>query len=220
MFYYYGRKKKVGKYYPSPKFETIIEPFAGSAAYSLHNDNWKKSVILVEKDVQVFNIWDWLINHATQKEVDNLPTLKKGERSSEFLHIIHCASKMAFSYKNITVTEILARNWDVTRRVVQRDLFKVKHWKVIHGDYTDSPNIEATWFIDPPYQGAPGMGYRCSSNQIDYDLLGKWVHTREGEVICCDGPDASYLPFEPLVDLVGIAGKRSKEMLYYKHHSK
>ena len=45
MFYYYGRKKQIAKYYPKPNFNTIIEPFAGSAAYSLHNDNWKKNML-------------------------------------------------------------------------------------------------------------------------------------------------------------------------------
>ena len=45
MFYYYGRKKQIAKCYPKPNFNTIIEPFAGSAAYSLHNDNWKKNML-------------------------------------------------------------------------------------------------------------------------------------------------------------------------------
>ncbi len=56
MFYYYGRKKQVAKYYPVPNFSTIVEPFAGSAAYSLYGENWKKDVILVEKDRRVFDL--------------------------------------------------------------------------------------------------------------------------------------------------------------------
>ena len=35
----YGRKKQIVKCYPDPNFDSIIEPFAGSAAYSLHEDN-------------------------------------------------------------------------------------------------------------------------------------------------------------------------------------
>ena len=104
MFYYYGRKKQIAKCYPKPNFNTIIEPFAGSAAYSLHNDNWKKHVILIEKDKKVFDIWDWLINKASEKDIRNLPELKVGEKSSEFLHIIHAATKMAFFFKKIKVT--------------------------------------------------------------------------------------------------------------------
>ena len=57
MFYYYGRKKQIVRRYPTPLLDTIIEPFAGSAAYSLHSDNWKRKVILVEKDDKVADIW-------------------------------------------------------------------------------------------------------------------------------------------------------------------
>lgn len=34
IFGYYGSKSKIAQHYPSPWFDTIIEPFAGSAAYS------------------------------------------------------------------------------------------------------------------------------------------------------------------------------------------
>lgn len=59
MFYYYGRKKKLVKVYPSPVYSTIVEPFAGSAAYSLY---WVKDrdVILIEKDLQVYELWKTL----------------------------------------------------------------------------------------------------------------------------------------------------------------
>jgi site-specific DNA-adenine methylase len=76
MFYYYGRKKQIAKHYPLPNYDTIIEPFAGAAAYSMFGDNWKKNVILIEKDEKVFQIWDWLINHATVEEIKRLPNLK------------------------------------------------------------------------------------------------------------------------------------------------
>lgn len=80
MFYYYGRKKQIAKYYPAPKCDTIIEPFAGAAAYSLYKDNWRKRVILVEKDKKVADIWDWLINNASSEEISGLPVLKVGEK--------------------------------------------------------------------------------------------------------------------------------------------
>lgn len=35
MFSYYGSKSKIVNYYPPPKENIIIEPFAGSARYSL-----------------------------------------------------------------------------------------------------------------------------------------------------------------------------------------
>jgi len=216
MFYYYGRKKQIVKKYPRPNYDTIIEPFSGAAAYSMHEDNWEKRVILVEKDEKVADIWKWLINDATEEEIKNLPDLKPGDRSTEFLHIVHAATKMAFHFKRIKVTPVLARNWEISRRVFLANLHKVKHWEIHCGDYTTAPDIEATWFIDPPYKGDPGMGYRHSSKILDYGKLAAWALERKGEVIFCEGKDADYLPFKPLLDLKGVAGKLSKEVIFYK----
>ena len=216
MFYYYGRKKQIAKYYPIPHCDTIVEPFAGAAAYSLYGNNWKKNVILIEKDIKVFQIWDWLINSATVEEIKKLPDLKVGEKSSEVLHIIHAATKMAFQFKTIKVTPVLERNWEISRRVFAENLYKVKHWTIINGDYSDAPDIEATWFIDPPYKGDAGMGYRHSSKMLNYENLSKWALNRKSEVIFCEGCNGDYLPFKPLLNLKGIAGKESKEMIYYK----
>jgi site-specific DNA-adenine methylase len=216
MFYYYGRKKQIAKYYPSPHCDTIIEPFAGAAAYSLYGDNWKKNVILIEKDVKVFQIWDWLINYATVEEIRHLPDLKVGEKSSEFLHIVHAATKMAFQFKTIKVTPILERNWEISRRIFAENLYKVKHWTIINGEYSNAPDIEATWFIDPPYKGDAGMGYRFSSKMLDYEKLSRWALSRKSEIIFCEGNNGDYLPFQPLLNLKGVAGKVSKEMIYYK----
>lgn len=216
MFYYYGRKKQIAKYYPMPNFDTIVEPFAGSAAYSLFGINWKKNVILIEKDPQVYEIWNWLINDATVTEIEKLPNLQVGEKSSEFLHIIHAATKMAFHFKTIKVTPVLNRNWEISKRLMAENLFKIKHWKIINGDYSLAPNLEATWFIDPPYKGDGGMGYRFSSKQLNYEQLANWALTRKGELIFCEGKDGDYLPFSPLIELKGIAGKSSKEMLFYR----
>lgn len=216
MFYYYGRKKQIAKHYPKPAYDTIIEPFAGAASYSMHANNWQKNVILIEKDSRVAEIWDWLINSATADEISRLPLLEEGEKSSEFLHIIHAATKMAFKYKTIKTTPILARNWEISRRVMINNLYKVKHWKIICGNYTEAPQIEATWFIDPPYKGAAGKGYHFGSDNLDYIELGEWVHQRQGEIIACEGSGGDYLPFQPLIELPGVAGKISKEYVYWR----
>ena len=215
MFYYYGRKKQIAKHYPTPSFNTIIEPFAGAAAYSMYGDNWKKSVVLVEKDKEVADIWNWLINDATVDEIKRLPDLKIGEKSSEFLHIVHAATKMAFAYKTIKVTAVLERNWEISRRIFAENLYKIKHWQIINGDYSNAPDVEATWFVDPPYKGDAGMGYRYSSKMMDYGKLAEWVLSRKGEVICCEGKNGDYLPFNPLITGKGVAGKVNKEFMFY-----
>ena len=215
MFYYYGRKKKIAKHYPDPKCGTIIEPFAGAAAYSLHGDNWKRDIILVEKNKKICEIWDWLINTATPEDLWDMPELKVGDKTSRFLHILHAASKRAFEYKNITITKVLATNWNINRKYIANNLHKVNHWKLIQGDYSESPDIEATWFIDPPYRGESGAGYGdTGSDSIDYNFLSNWAESRTGQIICCEGNDADYLPFEPLLTQSTIAGKKNKEMIY------
>jgi 16S rRNA G966 N2-methylase RsmD len=216
MFYYYGRKKQIAKYYPSPNYDTIIEPFAGSAAYSLYQDNWQKNVILIEKDEKVAGVWDWLINDTSIEDIKKLPDLQIGEKSSEFLHIIHAVTKMAFHFKTIKVTPILARNWEISKRVFAANLHKIKHWKIINADYSEAPDVTATWFIDPPYKGNSGMGYRYSSQLIDYIGLSQWALKRKGEIIFCEGKEADYLPFQPLIELKGVAGKVSKEVIFYQ----
>lgn len=216
MFYYYGRKKQLARRYPEPEHDRIIEPFAGAAAYSLYGDRWKRQVTLIEKDPQVVEIWRWLLEDATPQSIMAMPLLSPGEKSSEFLHIIHAATKQAFRYKTIKVTPVLARNWEISRRVFAENLPKIRHWEVIHGDYTEAPDTEATWFIDPPYQGAPGTGYHYSSEFIDYASLATWVRSRQGQIIACESGEATYLPFRPLIDHSGVAGKSSKEAVYIR----
>ncbi len=216
MFYYYGRKKQIIRHYPVPNYDVIIEPFAGAASYSFHHNSIAKQVLLIEKDEKVAAIWTWLIHDATEREIQTLPELQPGEKSSEFLHIIHAVTKMAFAFKTIKVTPVLARNWEISRRVFAKHLHEIKHWEIICGDFTEAPDIEATWFIDPPYSGESGRGYRYSSTLIDYTMLANWVLSRKGEIICCEGEGANYLPFTPLIDLKGVAGKTSKEVIFYR----
>jgi len=76
MFYYYGRKQKIFNKYPKPAFDTIVEPFAGSAAYSMNY--FEKNVILVEKDKKIASLWSYLIS-VEPKEILELPILIKGQ---------------------------------------------------------------------------------------------------------------------------------------------
>lgn len=215
MFYYYGRKKQLARRYPEPEHDTVIEPFAGSAAYSLFGDRWKKEVLLIEKDAKVIEIWTWL-QSCSIAEINALPLLEPGEKSSEFLHIVHAATKQAFKYKTIKVTPVLARNWEISRRTFAANVHKIRHWTIVQGDYTAAPDRPATWFIDPPYQGPPGGGYHHGSSALDYAALAEWTHRRQGQVIACESGGATYLPFKPLLSHAGVAGKINKEAVFVR----
>ena len=82
MFYYLGRKKRIAKLYPEPNHSTIIEPFAGSAAYSLHGDRWKKNVIINDLNSDVFAVWKYLQGVSAQ-EIINLPDFSPGDKISD-----------------------------------------------------------------------------------------------------------------------------------------
>ena len=60
MFSYYGSKSKIVGYYPPPKYGKIIEPFAGSARYSLKY--WQNDVLLVDKYPVIVEVWNYLKN--------------------------------------------------------------------------------------------------------------------------------------------------------------
>lgn len=75
---------------------------------------------------------------------------------------------------------------------------KIRHWKLIEGNYSDAPNIEATWFIDPPYIKA-GTSYRASSRKINFENLAVWCRERHGQTIVCEQDGAEWLPFRPFL---------------------
>ena len=66
FFQFYGGKWRAAKYYPAPKYDTIIEPFAGSAGYSLRY--YKKRVILVDINPTIVTLWKYLIS-ATPTDI-------------------------------------------------------------------------------------------------------------------------------------------------------
>lgn len=99
MFYYYDRKKQIAKHYPCPNYPAIVEPFAGSAAYSLYGNHWKKDVILVEKDEKVANIWQWLITEATRDRIQAMPDLEIGKKVLNFYRLFMLPLKWRFITK-------------------------------------------------------------------------------------------------------------------------
>ena len=60
MFSYYGSKSKIVHLYPTPKMDKIIEPFAGSARYSLKY--WTKDILILDKYSVIIDIWKYLQN--------------------------------------------------------------------------------------------------------------------------------------------------------------
>lgn len=208
MFSFYGRKKKIAGKYPEPIHDTIIEPFAGAAGYS--SKYWEHYVILIEKDPIIYSIWDYLINHATKRMILSLPNVDGYKIKLDTIDGFSQLSNpekwlIGFSVnngsaqpKNVSASTGNFNSWKRDKIRIANDLDKIKHWHIFHGEYTDSPNVEATFFIDPPYIDK-GKWYKY--HDIDYSYLSWWCKSRMGQIIVCENYGANWLPFEPLTEI-------------------
>jgi site-specific DNA-adenine methylase len=212
MFSYYGSKSKVVHLYPSPKYGRIIEPFAGSARYSLKY--FDRDVLLVDKYEVIADVWRYL-QQASEKDILSLPDVNKGDDIRTMglddgakKLIGFCINGGSIEPKNIG-TDNVERNfnsWNKDKPRIAKELHKIRHWKIMHGDYRDLVNETATWFIDPPYQYG-GEHYKISNSQIDFDALEAWCKSRKGQAIVCENTKADWLPFYPMHELYGQAQK-------------
>jgi len=215
MWSYYGRKSRVVKYYPKPIHDTIIEPFAGTACYSLHENNWEKDVILVDKYDVIIRIWQYLQN-SKPEDILKLPDMFKGDKVDNFKQLIDeekwligfCINRGATQPKK---TASNYNSWNQNKIKIANEIHKIKHWKLICGDYKDLENIDATWFIDPPYQE---RGFYYKYSDIDYDKLSDWCKTRNGQVIVCENTTADWMDFKPLKDMQGLLYTTTEAMWY------
>ena len=225
---YYGGKFRAAPRYPTPEHNTIIEPFAGGAGYSLRYPDLR--VILVEKYPVVAEMWRYLI-HVSEEEIRRIPV---NPRSIDELpawvplparHLIGwwfnnavASPRTTLSAGRIKLAEMGRKmeGWtEATRDRVASQLRAIRHWEIIEGDYTDAPYVEATWFVDPPYNNAVGRHYKHGPDRIDYAALGEWCQNRPGQVLVCENEGAKWLPFRPFVTLkAGVNGKGSHEVLW------
>jgi len=208
-FSYYGAKFRMGRHYPPPRYSTIVEPFSGAAGYSVHY--WDRDVILVDLDECIAAVWEYLIE-TEPADIRCLPLIA-ADTNIRKLDIPEAAQWLIgfWSGQGTPHPRVTPSRWPnemdgsqnsgwsaATREHVATVARKVSHWRIIHGDYRDAPDIEATWFIDPPYQ-KKGKYYRCGSRDLDYGNIGSWCHSRRGQVMACENLGADWLPFEPFM---------------------
>jgi len=203
-FAYFGAKHKLASGYDPPLYDTIIEPFAGSAGYSCRWASHSTRIILVEKDARVVELWREL-QEMTPAGLDLIESQLADDRCTHpFLGALAGSKGLAgaLSGKSQKVTPRMSKDWPSTRSRIEKTLLRLRSWEIIHGDYTDAPDTEATWLIDPPYQPllsdaphAAGNAYREGAQGIDYQYLANWCRTRRGQVMVCEQEPAAWLPF-------------------------
>lgn len=210
MYFYYGGKRALAGRYDPPEYPVIVEPFAGSAGYAMRHLAVVDRVLLVEKDARVVELWRRLLA-MEPAEVLALPVPKAGEETADFLHMTAAASNAIARCSRMLVTERMPRVIGLMLHRIAAVLPEAKRKvEVVHGDYRDAPDVEACWFVDPPYQATgaasgktwfpQGMGYApgCTAGELDYAELAEWCRARRGQVIVCEQEGAAWLPFRPL----------------------
>lgn len=208
MFPYFGRKAVLTRALPAPTHDLVVEPFAGSMAYTLLHRPFR--ALGIEKDERVVELWHRM---AALEEVPEPPI--KGTPTDDLLVKLCSYSEHALTSGTMTVTSRMLRDWGpVHRRAIEAAPYARDRIVYRQGDYSDAPDIVATWLIDPPYQRANRRGYREGASGIDYAALADWVLSRRGQVIVCEQEGADWLPFQPLAALPSHRGAVSAEVVF------
>jgi len=235
FFSYYGAKWTLAPRYPAPRHDTIIEPFAGSACYSLLYP--ERRVILIERDPHVAATWRYLLG-ASADEIRALPDLPPDTRRDS-LGLVDGASELIgwwtgfapHSQRQTITSARLERARDTrgaklwggaVRERIASQIDHIRHWTLIEGDaIDDAPDVMATWFVDPPYEVA-GKRYRTRFER--YGDLAEWMLSRRGQVIACEAPGATWLPQGHIAEIgrvhgaaLSTRGTAAREIVWTNH---
>jgi hypothetical protein len=229
---YYGGKWRIAPRYPAPVHDTIVEPFAGAAGYSMRWPN--RNVILCDADPIIAGLWAYLIR-TPAAEIRALPA--KVETVDD-IHGPQEARWLVGFWLNAGVSApcrtpgAWMRSGDYSpcqfwgepaRERVARQVDAIRHWCIIHGSWESALDFAhdwhgisaATWYVDPPYSGKPGQYYR--HHDIDYSALGQWCRNLHGQVIVCENEGAEWLPFRPFHNAKAMTkggGRVSREAIW------
>lgn len=238
FFSFYGGKwRNAVNQYPKPEHRIIVEPFAGSAGYSVRYAHHK--VILCEKDEQIAAVWDYLIR-AKASEIRKLPKTIPESGTVDDLKIPDEAKLLVGFWLNRGVSRPRKTPSKWMRKGIRPGSFwgarvieaialqadQINHWRLLNCSYEEldrklgkyvkgkHSRENITWFIDPPYEQA-GKHYFHGAEDIDFEALGDWCKSRKGQAIVCENDGASWLPFIQLADFKTTrVNQRSKEVIW------
>ena len=200
FFCYFGGKYRIGRYYPEPRHSMIIEPFAGEAGYSLWYPSLK--IRLFDLNPIICGVWDYLI-HVRSEEIMRLPIpvlhVDDHDLCQEAKWLIgYWLNKGSIAPRKIPSAWAKSgirpdSQWgQAVRYRIASQVNLIRHWRVDCRSYEYTPDLRATWFIDPPYQNE-GHGYPYQPGS--YKKLSQWCQTRSGQIIVCESQGADWLPF-------------------------
>lgn len=223
LFQYYGGKSKIARWYPSPRYPRIIEPFGGSGAYAFMHA--ERRVRINDARPEIGMIYEFMCRpdsaalvaryvepHYHEGDVPARMALSRGAPIglAWWLAIESRSGKYALSLDAVVTKWGAIKSLAHARARFLSVLNRVAHWDFSVVDYEQIPNQEATWFVDPPYSSAAGRIYGMP--RLDYGRLAEWVRARRGQVIVCEQFGATWLPFEVLVAARGM--QTTTEVVY------
>jgi hypothetical protein len=218
FFSYYGAKYTVAKYAGGPRRDLVIEPFAGSAAYSTRYA--PRRVALYDLSPDVCDLWHFLI-HCSEADIRAIPDafnsfdeVARLPRGAGLLVRFWVSKGRAepsavlspwyHKYRDSTDCKV----WGPavkTRIIAQKS--SITDWTVDNLPYWKIPLREAHWHIDPPYNNAAGSRYPFSA--VDYTALAGWCRALPGAVDVFENEGADWLPFQSLCRVETTRGKKS-----------
>ena len=241
FFRYYGSKWQMAKYIGRPRRDLVIEPFAGSACYSLY---WNcRNVKLYDIEIDIVELWDYLIN-CSANDINGLPdwidsvsevlelppveqtlitrwlsfgtTVKLQEDSSienykKYVSYVRDGGEWPYKCEDRSMG--LCAHWSpaIKRRILQQKDL-IKDWTVDLRDYRNIPNECAHWHIDPPYQSQ--MKAYNKDHTIDYQHLAVWINDRQGSADVCEQEGADWLEFKPVKRNSNAKRNKYTEMIW------
>lgn len=217
MFSYFGSKSKLVKLYPKPIYDTIVEPFCGSARYAL--EYFDRNVIINDINPKIVSVWHYL-KHASKGDILSLPVLKVGDHIDNFnltdaekwlIGFELCRGK--FEPRKVVN---LYSNWSQAQKRIADNVWKIKHWEIKNIPYQQLFDYMATWFIDSPYKLEDWNKHSYPFRDINYQELAQWCKDRQGQVIVCGGTYDDWLPFENLKPVWNGLNKLGYEKVYYQ----
>jgi hypothetical protein len=141
-----------------PQYDTIVEPFAGAAGYSLRY--YQRRVLLIEKYPVIAEIWRYLIGARAPEilriplveAVDDLPSwVPKGGRDLVGFAMNAATTQpcrtLSSGRKKMREAGRVFEGWSEQMRArVASQVEQIKHWKVFELGYEDSEpfNPQAT----------------------------------------------------------------------------
>jgi hypothetical protein len=213
FFTFFGGKWRIAQHYPQPEHDILIEPFTGSAGYSLHYADL--NVRLYDADPIICGVWNYLI-HVSSAEVLQLPLIFD---TVDDLNVCQEARWLIGFWLNKACAQPCRRAslwmrqgirpnsfWGaVIRGRIASQVDRIRHWAIQQKSFEQIGDQPATWFIDPPYV-VSGSCYRF--HEVDYGKLADWSRNRTGQVIVCEQEGAGWLPFIPFRTIKTTEGAR------------